>query len=631
MKKPQNSMFNLQSFKYGDGRFKKRSNEEDKNKKKRRRSFYELISVIWPLAFLFYCGVCLSDGNGEFLIPNANISSSNNGNNQSHQATEDVNESAPISLSNSIDLAPIELNVSINLNVTTKNGYKTLSTSCLLPRQSRVEDLAFYILGHAALVCREPFELEVVAHRQRRLESQHHGKTTTHDGYLDLDEFRNINRQRKKPGESSERINITHRLELDGTKYNYASLAKGAKVVAHNKEAKGAGNILGKDHDKYLINPCSVGGKFVVVELAEETLVDAVKIANFEHHSCNFKEFELLGSLTYPTETWSFLGKFMASNVKQAQTFTLPEPKWVRYLNLSLISHYRSEHYCTLSVFEVYGIDAIERMLEDLMVASEPVNLTAIAPSNLEVVHMSSEGENSSESSGKGIEKIDDGRSVNSVPSQTLVDPGKILDHIPEVKPKPSNRIPGDTVLKILLQKVRSLELNLSVLEGYLRELSRRQGDVLPVLDKEISRISANIENGRKEIMELLVWKDSMDKEVEDMEFWKALVSSQMSTLMDENRKLRSEVENVATNQSSLESREFAVLAINLFFMCVAFLMLVSRRVQTSFGDLGHGVNEAAQSRARARSTKGWMVILVSSCLTMLIGLAASELITDQY
>lgn len=243
--------------------------------------------------------------------------------------------------------------MSITSNVTTSKDYTTLSASYSLPRQSRVEDLAFYILGDTALVCHAPLELEVGGHEQKRLENLHQGRTT-HDGYLDLDEFRNITRQGKKAGDANQRMNITHRLEPDGTKYNYASMAKGAKVVADNKEAKGAVNILGKDHDKYLINPCSVGGKFVVVELTEETLVDAVKIANFEHHSSNFKEFELRGSLNYPSDEWSLLGKFAALNVKQAQTFTLPEPKWVRYLNLSLISHYNSEHYCTLSVFEVY-------------------------------------------------------------------------------------------------------------------------------------------------------------------------------------------------------------------------------------------------------------------------------------
>ncbi|KAH0976541.1 hypothetical protein GBA52_026260 [Prunus armeniaca] len=38
-----------------------------------------------------------------------------------------------------------------------------------------------------------------------------------------------------------------------GAEYNYASAAKGAKVLAFNKEAKGASNILGRDKDKPLL------------------------------------------------------------------------------------------------------------------------------------------------------------------------------------------------------------------------------------------------------------------------------------------------------------------------------------------------------------------------------------------
>ncbi|KAI3734518.1 hypothetical protein L6452_13988 [Arctium lappa] len=47
--------------------------------------------------------------------------------------------------------------------------------------------------------------------------------------------------------------------------------------------------------------------KFVIVELSEETLVDTIKIANFEHHSSDLKEFELLGSSASPTQTFEQL------------------------------------------------------------------------------------------------------------------------------------------------------------------------------------------------------------------------------------------------------------------------------------------------------------------------------------
>nr|GEU54706.1 SUN domain-containing protein 5-like [Tanacetum cinerariifolium] len=236
---------------------------------------------------------------------------------------------------------------------------------------SPVEEIVSKVLGYPELVCEREFHDSCVEKKQENVKN---GKT--HHTYLNIDEFRNITKQENgsssaPSGAASGLVNITHRLEPDGTDYNYASASKGAKVVAHNKEANGASNILGLDHDKYLRNPCSVVDKYVIIELAEETLVDAVMIANFEHHSSNFKQFSLSGSLVFPTETWYPLGTFVAENVKHRQYFRLPEPKWARYLKLTLVSHYGSEFYCTLNVIEVYGVDAIERMLEDLIVTSE--------------------------------------------------------------------------------------------------------------------------------------------------------------------------------------------------------------------------------------------------------------------
>ncbi|KAK2999733.1 hypothetical protein RJ639_023140 [Escallonia herrerae] len=87
--------------------------------------------------------------------------------------------------------------------------------------------------------------------------------------------------------------------------------------------------------DKYIRNPCSAEEKFVVVKLSEETLVDTIEVANFEHYSSNLKDFELLGSLVYPTDSWVKLGNFTAGNVKLAQRFVLQEPKLSRKASLT--------------------------------------------------------------------------------------------------------------------------------------------------------------------------------------------------------------------------------------------------------------------------------------------------------
>ncbi|KAL9230943.1 hypothetical protein vseg_006227 [Gypsophila vaccaria] len=567
-------------------------------------SFYELcLSFLWCFVFLFYCQVCLSDGHGE----TRQYSKYKGSLGPSHAELGG-------NVGNVTGSMYLKVNISMSINVSKDQGLDSSNCNCTPPRPKGVEELAFYMLGlgYSGLVCKMTPQLD---QRLNKLEDYQN---------VHLDNLQNTPPQEKAVVSLRKEVNFTHRLEPDGTAYNYASADKGAKVVAHNKDAKGASNILGKDHDKYLINPCSVSGKFVVVELADEILVDSVKIANFEHYSSNFKEIELWGSLTYPTPSWSLMGKFVAANVKHAQTFVLPEPRWATYLNLSLISHYGSEHYCTLSVLEVYGVDAIERMLEDLMVnpgkfpsnqlPSKPNATEASSSVGLENVtdarKNGSDIHNGSTSASRGIESINEEQKASVDASKTAGAASKVPD---PVVVKSNSRIPGDTVLKILMQKVRSLELNLSVLEEYLKELNQKQDDVMPQMNKEISRVSLLLENGRKEIKDLIAWKENMDKQQEDMELWKAVISSQVDELITENRMLRSQVEEVENDQASLQNKELAVLVVSFFFLCIAFLKLVSKRVLLSIG--------ASSGSDAHRSNRGWLLILLSSSITMLITL----------
>ncbi|EPS64681.1 hypothetical protein M569_10099, partial [Genlisea aurea] len=289
---------------------------------------------------------------------------------------------------------------------------------------------------------------------------------------------------------------ITHRVEPGGAEYNYASASKGAKVLSSNKDAKGAFNILNRDKDKYLRNPCSAEEKFVVMELSEETLVDAFEIANLEHHSSNFKDLELLGSAIYPTDSWFSLGSFTATNVKLAQRFVLPEPKWTRYLKLNLLNHYGSEFYCTLSFLEVYGIDAVEKMLEDL-ISSEDNKLSVSSTVPLSDETTSPPGSNKPVAS-----------SEHDIVYEDLLveEPGSTLDlrrrkmdvngpdPVEEIRNLPVNRMPGDSVLKILMKKVRSLDQNLAILERYSGEVNLRYRDIHQGLDREVAEIGKMID-----------------------------------------------------------------------------------------------------------------------------------------
>ncbi|KAA8528221.1 hypothetical protein F0562_035528 [Nyssa sinensis] len=562
-----------------------RSNSVNNNRKRFCGLSFRFIFSLWCLLFLFYSKL----GNGGNLdadnkgIPNPSLCPEKSCNCEySYLADGSENHTNGMLL---------EFNISMNGSNSTVQDYESANSTCSLAEAKGLEVIVWNILGFSDLVCELQPKEEQKKEKLGKLPNE-----KTHPAYLNLDEFRIISRQQKDGGIPSRLVNITHRLEPDGTEYNYASASKGAKVLAHNKEAKGPSNILGKDNDKYLRNPCSVGEKFVVIELAEETLVDAVKIANFEHYSSNFKEFRLSGSLIYPTETWYPLGNFVAANVKHAQSFKLPEPKWVRYLKLNLLSHYGSEFYCTLSVLEVYGIDAIERMLEDLIVASaESATNKLPNPNSTEMSSLKpgpgpsdqkrdGEMQDVIEAADKGIETIDNGQRLNIDVIKNPVTINTIPDPVMEIRQLPNGRIPGDSVLKILMQKVRSLELNLSVLEEYIKELNRRQGDVLPELDKELSKISLLLQKSKTEIKDLLEWKEIMDKGIADLESWKAVIASRLDALVRENGMLRLDVEKVASDQVSLEKKELAVLVVSFFFACIAILKLVSERAMMFFG-----------------------------------------------
>lgn len=610
---------------------KKTHNDDSLNVKSRRKAAKKIINLnnngkslfelslplmisFWFLLLLFYSKFGLTNGNGG-NIHTYNRSTSNSYNRStSNSYNRSTSNSYNRSMSNSSvscgkfsnSAYPfvengdknqtngfiLEVNVSMIFNDSTVHDHHRANPEYSLKETSALEEVVWNILGYGDLMCEmQPHE---VYKKEKTEQLQNRRKA-----YLNLDEFRNITKQEK--GSTPNRLdNITHRLEPDGTEYNYASASKGAKVVAHNKEAKGATNILGKDHDKYLRNPCSVVGKFVVIELAEETLVDAVKIANFEHYSSNFKQFELSGSLTYPTETWYPLGNFVAANVKHAQSFKLPEPKWVRYLKLNLLSHYGSEFYCTLSLVEVYGDDAIERMLEDLIVKSDesataklPKPNSTAMPSLIPEPGVSdgkadNEIRDTVDAASKGVEKteVDDGSKLNSNAPKIQVTVSSIPDPIVKVRQQSNGRIHGDAVLKILMQKVRSLELNLSVLEEYIKELNKRQADVLPELDKEFLRYSTLLEKSRAEIKELLEWKEIMEEGISDIESWKSMVSSQLDKLVRENVMLRLDVEKVASQQAYLEKKELTVLAVSFAVAFFAILKLVSDFSGASLTDL---------------------------------------------
>ncbi|RZC73763.1 hypothetical protein C5167_049243 [Papaver somniferum] len=426
----------------------------------------------------------------------------------------------------------------------------------------------------------------------------------SHVAPIGLDEFKSKQLSGAKAKPASEPSNgVVHRVEAGGTEYNYASASKGAKVIDFNKEAKGASYILGKDKDKYLRNPCSAEVKFVVIELSEETLVDTIEVANFEHYSSNLRDFQVLGSLVYPTDKWLHLGNITAKNVKHAQRFILEEPKWVRYLKFYLLNHYGSGFYCTLSAVGVYGMDAVEQMVEDLISVHEEVNLgqapIRITPQPVEPAE-------------EDDWDFDNESAQESTNSQHEVPKNNGRNSVPDDQPQQAGRMTGDTALKILLQKVRSMDLGLSVLERYLEELNSRYGKIFKELDDEIVAKDVLLYKYRVDIKKLLDSKEIVAKKVADLIGWKSLVSSQVNNLVDDSVILRAEIARVLKNQIYMENKGVVILLVSIIFSGIALLKLVIDLVVNLF-------RIQNKSEKFIQISSSWLVLLLSSSIVVIM------------
>ncbi|NXT70118.1 SUCO factor, partial [Chaetops frenatus] len=158
---------------------------------------------------------------------------------------------------------------------------------------------------------------------------------------------------------------------------NYASVECGAKILAANPEAKSTSAILMENMDLYMLNPCSTKIWFVV-ELCEPVQVKQFDIANHELFSSTPKDFLVSISDRYPTNKWIKLGTFHARDERNVQSFPLDEQMYAKYvkvtqhcksllpfvLQVELISHFGSEHFCPLSLIRVFGTSMVEEYEE---------------------------------------------------------------------------------------------------------------------------------------------------------------------------------------------------------------------------------------------------------------------------
>ncbi|KAJ9631864.1 hypothetical protein H2203_000264 [Taxawa tesnikishii (nom. ined.)] len=104
---------------------------------------------------------------------------------------------------------------------------------------------------------------------------------------------------------------------------NYASFDCAATVLKTNPECKSASSVLIENKDSYMLNPCGVSNKFLIVELCNDILIDTVVLANYEFFSSIFRTFRVSVSDRYPVkpDRWKELGVFEARNSRGVQAF----------------------------------------------------------------------------------------------------------------------------------------------------------------------------------------------------------------------------------------------------------------------------------------------------------------------
>ena len=157
---------------------------------------------------------------------------------------------------------------------------------------------------------------------------------------------------------------------------DYANKSTGALILDRSPNFQGTSNLLVSDKDKYAMIPCEDEDvKYVIVGLSEDILVKSIKLSSVERFSSLTKQFQVLGSQTYPMMTeWESLGTFVAKpwyKENKQQTFDIEVPSWARYLKFRFLSHYGDEHYCTVTQIKVHGSTTLQGYHEMQLVEKE--------------------------------------------------------------------------------------------------------------------------------------------------------------------------------------------------------------------------------------------------------------------
>lgn len=148
---------------------------------------------------------------------------------------------------------------------------------------------------------------------------------------------------------------------------NYASPDCGAKVVAANSEAVSPSAILSPSKDEYKLNNCN-NRIWFIVELCEPIQAKRIEIGNFELFSSSPKEFTVLIGDRFPNRDWSVVGQFSAKDERAVQSFDLQPHLFGRYVKVEVKSYHGSHHFCTITLFRVFGTSELEVLQKEELV-----------------------------------------------------------------------------------------------------------------------------------------------------------------------------------------------------------------------------------------------------------------------
>lgn len=177
-----------------------------------------------------------------------------------------------------------------------------------------------------------------------------------------------------------------------GPKRNFASRECGAKVIATNPEAEnGKAVVNDKDVDDYLRNPCEQAkNKFIVIELCESIQIQKIAIGNFELFASRPKQISVFISERYPPTEWLLIGTFQLLDIRKLQTLIIENTSnYAKYVKITLDEHYGNEHYCIVSVVNVFGTtladeydheENVVRMITNEVVSTPAVEETSVTP-----------------------------------------------------------------------------------------------------------------------------------------------------------------------------------------------------------------------------------------------------------